>query len=75
MIKSAGQFCFTHTTGEDVHLFTLQNTKETEILMDFINIQLKLNAQLENQINDLKDFQVFQLNLNKDLVKILDVTK
>ncbi len=33
MTKSAGQFCFIHTTGEEVHLFTLQNTKGTEVLI------------------------------------------
>jgi aldose 1-epimerase len=27
----AQQFCFTHTTGEDVHLYTLRNNKGTEV--------------------------------------------
>ncbi|MEI2737533.1 MAG: hypothetical protein V9F01_01960 [Chitinophagaceae bacterium] len=33
MIKISGQYCFTHTTGEDVYLFTLRNSKGTEVLI------------------------------------------
>ncbi len=28
-----GQFCFTHSGGEDIYLFTLRNTKGTEVLI------------------------------------------
>ncbi|HKZ66280.1 MAG TPA: aldose epimerase family protein [Chitinophagaceae bacterium] len=31
MEKSKAQFCFTHSSGEDIYLFTLSNTKGTEV--------------------------------------------
>lgn len=33
MINTAGKYCFTHTTGEDVCLYSLQNKKSTEVLI------------------------------------------
>lgn len=33
MHKNTGKYCFTHTTGQDVFLFTLKNKKGTEILI------------------------------------------
>lgn len=31
MEKINGQYCFTHSSGEDIYLFTLRNTKGTEV--------------------------------------------
>ena len=31
MKKNYGQFCFTHSSGEDIYLFTLRNAKGTEV--------------------------------------------
>ncbi len=33
MINTAGKYCFTHITGEDVCLYTLQNTKGSEVVI------------------------------------------
>lgn len=33
MNKQTGTYCFTHSSGEDVYLFTLRNTKGTEVLI------------------------------------------
>lgn len=32
-MEKAGQFCFTHPTGKDIYLYTLRNTKGTEVLI------------------------------------------
>src|SRR5450432_2989685 len=32
-MKSKGQYCFTHSSGEDIYLFALCNAKGTEVLI------------------------------------------
>ena len=55
MQKVNGKFCFRHSTGEDIYLFTLSNIKGTEVCITnygAIITSLKIH-QSEGKINDI----------------------
>ena len=55
MSDNAGKYCFTHTTGEEVYLFTLQNRVGTEVLItNYGAIITSLKIKLSNgEVNDI----------------------
>jgi aldose 1-epimerase len=55
MEKKKGKFCFTHSTGEDIYLFTLHNTKGTEVnVTNYGAIVTSFKVQQANgDINDI----------------------
>ncbi len=55
MNSNTGKYCFTHTTGEDIYLFSLQNKKGTEVLITnygAIITSLKLK-NTDGSVNDI----------------------
>jgi aldose 1-epimerase len=54
-MHTSQQFCFTHSNGEDIYLFTLRNTKGTEVIISnygaIINAFKLLNA--DGTFNDI----------------------
>ena len=55
MQKKKGRFCFTHSSGEDIYLFTLNNIKGTEVRISnygAIITSFKI-AQANGVINDI----------------------
>ncbi len=55
MSENAGKYCFTHTTGEEVYLFTLQNAMGTEIIItNYGAIITSFKIKLANgEVNDI----------------------
>lgn len=55
MEKSKAQFCFTHLSGEDIYLFTLRNTKGTEVsITNYGAIITSFKVNLKNgDVNDI----------------------
>lgn len=72
MIKTAGQYCFTHSTTEDVCLYTLQNLKGTEVLITnygaiITSFKIKLSGGETNDI--VLGFDKVEDYLAKDYLK------